>query len=139
MPVEALNGLFAWSPGALAGAAVAVVLAAMLRGFTGFGFALIAVPLTSLLLPPARSVPMVFTLQIMIGAVDTLRHFRNCDRSIIPMAIFAVITTPLGVYLLSTASPDIARLAIAVMMLAGALALWQIGRASWRGRVGQYV
>src|SRR3546814_17838655 len=97
MPVEALNGLFAWSPGALAGAAVAVVLAAMLRGFTGFGFALIAVPLTSLLLPPARSVPMVFTLQIMIGAVDTLRHFRHCDRSIIPMAIFAVIPTPLGV------------------------------------------
>jgi len=120
-----LDNLFALSPAALAGAAVAVVLAAVLRGFTGFGFALIAVPLTSMLLPPARSVPMVFTLQIMIGAVDTLRHFRNCDRSIVATAILAVVTTPAGVYLLSIASPSVARLAIAVMMLIGVLALWR--------------
>ena len=120
-----LNSLLDLSPAALVGAGVAVVLAAMLRGFTGFGFALIAVPLTSMVLTPARSVPMVFTLQLMIGAVDTLRHFRNCDRSIVSMAVFAMMTTPIGVYLLSIASPDVARLTIAVMMLAGAVALWR--------------
>ena len=125
MPAGALDALLELSPLALAGAGLAVLLAAMLRGFTGFGFALIAVPLTSLVLPPTRSVPMVFTLQLMLGAIDTLRHFRNCDRSIIAMAVFAVITTPLGVYLLSIASPDVARLTIAVMMLAGAMALWK--------------
>lgn len=124
-PAGAFNSLLDLSPEALIGVGVAVVLAAMLRGFTGFGFALIAVPLTSMVLPPSRSVPMVFTLQLMIGAIDTLRHFRNCDRSIFAVAIFAVATTPIGVYLLSIASPDIARLTIAVMMLVGAVALWR--------------
>ena len=47
--------------------AVAVFLAAILRGFTGFGFALAAVPLLSLTLPPARVVPIVVILQAIVA------------------------------------------------------------------------
>ena len=36
-----------------------VFVASVLRGFTGFGFGLAAVPLLSLALPPAKVVPLV--------------------------------------------------------------------------------
>ncbi|MEA2739036.1 MAG: hypothetical protein QOH05_2343, partial [Acetobacteraceae bacterium] len=44
-----------------------VLAASVLRGFTGFGFGLAAVPLLSLALPPAEVVPLVVTLQVIIG------------------------------------------------------------------------
>ncbi|HEY1410662.1 MAG TPA: hypothetical protein VGF36_00900, partial [Rhodopila sp.] len=44
-------------------AMVGVLLAAILRGFTGFGFGLAAVPLLSLALPPVEVVPLVVALQ----------------------------------------------------------------------------
>jgi uncharacterized membrane protein YfcA len=112
-------------PGAVAATAAALLAAAVLPGFTGFGFALVAVPLASMALPPARSVPMIFLLQLVLGAVDTLRHFRRFERSVGAMAITAILATPIGVYLLSVASPVMARLTIASMMLAGAALVWR--------------
>jgi uncharacterized membrane protein YfcA len=112
-------------PTAIVATAVALLVAAVLRGFTGFGFALVAVPLTSLTLSPARSVPMIFLLQMVLGGFDTLRHFRHFERSIGAMAATAILTTPVGVYLLSIASPVVARLTIAGMMLAGAALMWR--------------
>lgn len=113
------------APLALAGTALALLAAAILRSFAGFGFALVAVPLTSMALPPSRSVPVVFLLQLIIGALDTARHYRSFDRSFITMALVACATTPLGVYLLAIASPGMARLTIAVMMLCGVMLLWR--------------
>ena len=46
-----------------------VFAAALLRGFTGFGFGLAAVPLLSLALPPAKVVPFVVVLQVIVGVV----------------------------------------------------------------------
>lgn len=113
------------SPSLLAGTALAFLAAAVLRGFTGFGFALVAVPLTSLALPPSRSVPVVFMLQLLIGAFDTLRHHRNLDRRFLTMAALAIGVTPLGVYLLSIAQPSMARIGIALIVLAGSMMMWR--------------
>ena len=44
-----------------------VFAASVLRGFTGFGFGLAAVPLLSLALPPAKVVPFVVVLQVIVG------------------------------------------------------------------------
>ncbi|MBX3454637.1 sulfite exporter TauE/SafE family protein [Ferrovibrio sp.] len=123
--LEQLQAAGLASPAPLAGTALAFLAAAILRGFTGFGFALVAVPFSSLALPPSRSVPVVFILQLMIGAIDTMRHHRNLDRRFITIAAFAVITTPLGVYLLSIAQPSMARIAIATIVLAGATMMWR--------------
>ena len=49
-----------------------VFAASVLRGFTGFGFGLAAVPLLSLALPPARVVPFVVVLQVIIGLAGVL-------------------------------------------------------------------
>jgi uncharacterized membrane protein YfcA len=45
-----------------------VLLASVLRGFTGFGFGLAAVPVLALALPPSQVVPLVVTLQVIVGA-----------------------------------------------------------------------
>ncbi len=126
MGISALQQLFDTTPlPAFAFAAFALLAAAILRSFAGFGFALVAVPLTSMALPPSRSVPVVFLLQLLIGALDTLRHHRAFDRSFITMALVACAATPLGVYLLAIAPANVARLTIAAMMLCGVLLLWR--------------
>ena len=48
-------------------ALLGVFAASVLRGFTGFGFGLAAVPLLSLVLPPAQVVPFVVVLQVVVG------------------------------------------------------------------------
>ena len=56
-----------------------VFLASVLRGFTGFGFGLAAVPLLSLALPPAQVVPFVVVLQVVVGAGGLRAAWHQCD------------------------------------------------------------
>lgn len=120
------------SPAALAGAAAAFLVAAVVRGFTGFGFALVAVPLASLMMAPARAVPVVFLLQLIVGAYDTARYHRDWDRGFVMLALGAIVATPAGVYLLAIASPATARLTVAALMLGGTALLWRPPRLPLR-------
>ena len=47
--------------------AVTVFLAGLLRGFTGFGFALAAIPILTLFLPPGAIVPAVSVVALLAG------------------------------------------------------------------------
>jgi hypothetical protein len=53
--------------------------AALLRGFTGFGFAIAAVPLLSLGLPPARVVPLAVLMQLLASLLDLRAAARITD------------------------------------------------------------
>ena len=55
-----------------------VFLSGLLRGFTGFGFGLTAVPLLSLVMPPARAVPLVLMLQAMVSLAGLRDALRDC-------------------------------------------------------------
>jgi hypothetical protein len=95
-----------------------VVAAAFLRGFTGFGFALAAVPLLALLIPPARAVPFVLLLQLMGGLWDWREARKLAHWPSLPWLIAgAVAGTPLGTLSLATLSADAARLAIGLAVL----------------------
>ncbi|HEU4826849.1 MAG TPA: hypothetical protein VFS85_10245, partial [Dongiaceae bacterium] len=48
----------------LALSSVAILLAAIVRGFSGFGFSLLSVTAISLVLPVAQIVPSIFLLEI---------------------------------------------------------------------------
>ena len=52
---------------------LATLAAAVVRGLTGFGFALAAVPAMSLFLPPSQAVTMAVLLQCAVGFRDTIR------------------------------------------------------------------
>src|ERR1017187_5681594 len=99
-------------------------LAALLRGFTGFGFAIAAVPLLSLVLPPARVVPLTVMLQVLASLVDLRAASRITDwRSMGWLTPGMVVGTPLGLFLLTRLSANDARLTIGVLILGSAMLL----------------
>jgi uncharacterized protein len=98
-------------------------LAALLRGFTGFGFVMAAVPLLSLALPPTAVVPLALLLQIEVGLLDLPGAVGLCDwRSLAWLAPGMLLGTPLGVLVLLGLSEDRARLAIG-LLIAGSVAV----------------
>lgn len=100
--------------------AAAVFVAAILRGLTGFGFALAAVPLISLVIEPKVAVASTILLQVMIGMADVIRLRRVFDRQdVLWLTLGSLIGMPFGILALASLDPDATRLAIAGISLAG--------------------
>lgn len=98
--------------------------AALLRGFTGFGFAIAAVPLLSLGLPPSHVVPLSVLLQILASLADLRTSARITDwRSLVWLSPGLMIGTPLGLMLLTQLSAQHARLMFGALILGSALLL----------------
>lgn len=96
---------------------VGVLAASVLRGFTGFGFGLAAVPLLSLALPPAQVVPLVVTLQVVIGIAGLRAASRECDwRAVGLLAPGLVVGIPVGLLILTTLPANPVRLVIGLIV-----------------------
>lgn len=114
------------SPHLIAATLAAVMVASLLRGFTGFGFALAAVPLMGLFMAPAAAVPIAVLLQLLGGLNDLRRNHRDCHwPSLRWLIVGAVIGSPLGALALSVAPAPVARIVIAVII---AVAVLMLGR-----------
>ena len=101
-----------------------VFLTGLLRGFTGFGFSLAAVPLLSLIVPPAQAVPVVVLLQLLVSVAGLRDAVRLCDwRSVWVLALGAAVATPLGTWGLVHLQAGPVRLVIAAIVVAGAAVL----------------
>ena len=119
--IEALLGI---SPMQLALVWLVTAAASMLRAFTGFGFALAAVPVYAFSLAPAQAVVLCVSLVLMVG-VHTLpvyaRHM-GIDRQW-PLFVAAVPGTVLGAAMLSRFDPDQFRLGIGLVTIVASLVL----------------
>jgi uncharacterized membrane protein YfcA len=105
---------------------VGVFVAAVLRGFTGFGFGLAAVPLLSLVLPPAEVVPLVITLQVVIGGAGLRAAAAECDWRAVRLLVPGLfIGVPIGLLILTTLPANPVRLAIGGVIAAS---VWLIHR-----------
>jgi uncharacterized membrane protein YfcA len=105
-----------------------VFAAALLRGFTGFGFGLAAVPLLSLVLPPAQVVPLVITLQVVIGAAGLRAAARECDWHAVRLLVPGlVVGVPIGLLVLTSVPANPVRLAIGAII---AFSVWLIHRGA---------
>lgn len=93
---------------------VAAALAAGLaRGFSGFGAALIFIPLASALVGPQLAVPLLPVVDgfTTIGMIP--KAFKSADRrEVATMALGAVAGIPMGIYCLAILDPDTIRWAI---------------------------
>ena len=115
----------------LAGYGTASILAALLaafgsafvRGLTGFGMAILLVPILALALSPVDAVLLANFLSVYIGLTEIRRLLRGAERSAWVIIALVAVTTPLGLYALSLTSPAIARLVIAVIALTAFFAI----------------
>ena len=111
------------SPLQLIAVGATALAAALLRAFTGFGFAMIAVPVFSLLLLPNEAVVLAATLTIAVSSTSykewwgkfPVNHFT-------PMILGSLAGTGIGVYLLSGMSRSEFQLWIGVSVICATLA-----------------
>ena len=103
---------------------IVVFLTAIMRGYTGFGFALVAVPLLALIADPVTAVPMVLLLEV-VGSLQLLPGlWRSAHlRSVMLLVAGALLATPIGLYGLAAIPADVMRLIIGLVVLAPTCAL----------------
>lgn len=103
---------------------VFVFVAGIVRGYSGFGFALVAVTGISLVLPPAYVVPLVLVLEVLASIHLIPTVWRDIDwHSLRWLLAGAVLATPAGVYLLATIPAEPMRLFISLFVFGTALLL----------------
>jgi uncharacterized membrane protein YfcA len=106
------------SPLILALGSLFVFIAAIVRGFSGFGFSLLVIPALSLLMAPATFIPAIFMLEIAASLHLLPGIWRDIHwRSLAPLIVGCVIGTPLGVWLLANMPAPPMQVALALFVL----------------------
>jgi uncharacterized protein len=91
-----------------------ICVAGFVRGLTGFGLAVVLVPLVNIVLPPERTVMLSVLMGCLSGFLGFRAAWKSVDRlAITVMTLSGVAATPVGLYLLFRTPPDLARLLIA--------------------------
>jgi uncharacterized protein len=112
------------TPAVVLAAAMSILAAALVRGFTGFGFALTAVPLLGLIMPPLQAVPVAVTLQLLIGVTDFRRASRDSHwPSLRWLIVGGMAGSPIGALVLSMVSAPVARVLIAAITISAVVVL----------------
>jgi uncharacterized membrane protein YfcA len=98
--------------------------AAVVRGYSGFGFSLLAVTSLSLLLPPAEIVPSIFIMEVAASLHLLPSVWRDIHwRALLWLTAGCLVGTPFGVYALAHVAPAPMTLALAVSVLIAAILL----------------
>ena len=111
-------------PISLVPAALIVLAASIVKGTTGFGFALVATPLLLLLWEPLVMVPVLIPASMVanILIVTQNRHRLEWGR-VAPMAIAGVLGIPLGTVILLLVPSTALKIGVALVVLASAIIL----------------
>lgn len=97
---------------------ITVLIGGIMRGFAGFGSAMLFAPIFSVLMTPAHMVPLVVTLEIPMGFVLFLETRRETDWGmVVPMGLAAMVAMPLGIWLLVSADSRALTIGISVAIL----------------------
>ncbi|WP_340588325.1 sulfite exporter TauE/SafE family protein [Erythrobacter alti] len=115
--------LSAYSGVQLAAALFAALGSAFVRGLTGFGMAILLVPILALALTPLDAVLLANFLSVFIGLSEIVRLVRGAERSAWVIAGIVLLVAPLGFLALSVTTPAIARLVIALIAFSAFLAV----------------
>ncbi|NKE46777.1 sulfite exporter TauE/SafE family protein [Roseomonas frigidaquae] len=111
-------------------AAIAVTgLAGLMRGYSGFGTAVLLAPAYSVLWGPRIGVPVMLVMELVVSMQLVPRAFGEANRRVIlPIGAAACIATPLGAFILITADQDLLRRFIGGFVLVFGLLL----TSGWR-------
>lgn len=116
-----LDALLAYSTDnwqTLALSSSAIFLAAIVRGFSGFGFSLLSITALSLILPAREIVPTIFLLEVAASLNMIPSIWRDIDwRSIGWLLLGYVIALPFGIFALARFPEAPMQLAMALFVL----------------------
>lgn len=112
--MELIGGFTALQVGVALAAALG---SAFVRGLTGFGMAILLVPILALALPPVESVVTANFLSLFIGLSEVRRLARDAEPTAWTLGGLVLLATPAGLYALSVTTPAVARLLIALIAL----------------------
>jgi uncharacterized membrane protein YfcA len=102
-----------------------IFLAAIVRGFSGFGFSLLSITGLSLLYAPAEIVPAIFLLELAASINLLPSIWKDIHwRSLAPLTIGCLLATPIGVWFLANIAPAPMQLALALFVLVATGLLW---------------
>lgn len=103
-----------------------VFLAAIVRGYSGFGFSLLAITSLSLIFSPAQVIPAIFMLEIAASLHMLPSIWRDVHwRSLAFLLAGTIIGTPVGVYFLANLPQAQMTFALAVFVLLATFLLWR--------------
>jgi uncharacterized membrane protein YfcA len=109
----------------LAFAIVIIFLAAIVRGFSGFGFSLLAITALSLIYAPAEIISSIFMLELAASINLLPSIWKDIHwRSLGPLTLGCLLATPIGVWFLAHIAPAPMQLALAIFVLVATGLLW---------------
>ncbi len=113
----------------LLGAIVATAIAGIMRGYSGFGTAVILAPVYSLLWGPRAGIPVMLLMELVVSVQLLPGAIKDADRRVVlPLGGAAAVATPLGAWILLTADGDLLRRFIGGFVLVFGLLLM----SGWR-------
>jgi uncharacterized membrane protein YfcA len=106
----------------LAISSAAILLAAVVRGFSGFGFSLLSITAISLIMPVSQIVPSIFLLEVAASINMIVGIWREIDwQSLRWLMLGYVIGLPVGTYALIAAPADPAQILLSLFVIATAV------------------
>ena len=110
----------------LALSSAAIFLAAIVRGFSGFGFSLLSITAISLILPVAQIVPSIFLLEIAASLNLIPGIWREIDwKSLRWLMLGYVVGLPVGGYALINAPEAPAQIVLGIFVIGTAIMMLQ--------------
>ena len=104
---------------------ISILLASFTQGITGFGFALIAVPLLSLFIPEIRNItPIIVIYSFLTNIVIVYKSRCYIDfKKIIPLITFGILATPIGTLMLIYVKARTLKIAVGLIITITAFAM----------------
>jgi uncharacterized membrane protein YfcA len=123
---ETMSGslLLADPGGILVWAALVTFVAGLMRGFAGFGSAMLMAPVFAVLMGPVHMVPLIAAMEFPMGAALFVGARRDVEWGfVVPMALVAMVAMPLGIWALVTVDKAILTKVISGIVLGFVLVL----------------
>ena len=99
-------------------AVIAVIIAGIFRGFSGFGTGMILVPSLSVIYEPIVAVVTVVLLELVTALQLAKTSLPDCHwQTVIPMAIISSLMVPFGAILLINIDANTMRIVISVLVM----------------------
>jgi uncharacterized membrane protein YfcA len=105
---------------------LAALFGGIVRGYSGFGFALAAMPILTIAMSPVQAVPVVFPLEFAIGVLTLPMECRSVDLRVLKwLALGALLGTPIGVTVVALLPTEWTRLLLGLAVGAAVIRAWK--------------